>query len=119
MQYMLLMTYRPEDNTPEGTPEFAAEMQRWNALNDELKAAGHYLGASGLELPEAATTVRKPAGGDVTVTDGPYAETKEVLFSFYLLDVPDLDAAIAIAAKAPASEYGSVEIRPLVGFEPA
>jgi len=117
MQYMLQMTYRPEDNTPEGTPEFDAEMRRWNALNEELKAAGHYIGASGLTLD--ATTVRKTADGDVTVTDGPYAETKEVLFSFYLLDVPDLDAAIAVAAKTPASEYGSVEIRPLVGFEPA
>ena len=115
MQYMLQMTYRPEDNTQEGTPEFEAEMRRWNALNEELKAAGHYIGASGLTLD--ATTVRKAADGEVTVTDGPYAETKEVLFSFYLVDVPDLDAAIAIAAKTPAAAYGAVDIRPLVGFE--
>jgi hypothetical protein len=117
MQYMLQMTYRPEDNTEEGTPEFEAEMQRWNALNEELRQAGHYIGASGLKS-DAVTTVRK-AGDDVTVTDGPFAETKEVLFSFYLLDVPDLDAAIAVAAKTPAAEYGSVDIWPLVGFEPA
>jgi len=117
MQYMLFMTQRPgEGPQEEGTPEFDAEMRRWNELNDELRKAGHYLAASGLK--DAATTVRAP-GGELTVTDGPYAETKEVLFSFYLLDVPDLDAAIAVAAKTPASEYGSVDIRPLVGFEPA
>ena len=55
----------------------------------------------------------------MTVTDGPYAETKEILFSFYMIDVEDLDAAIAWAQKMPAAEYGSVEIRPMVGYEPA
>ena len=61
MQYMLLMTYRPEDNTPEGTPEFDAEMKRWNALNDELKAAGHYIGASGLTPERPPPCARPPA----------------------------------------------------------
>ena len=54
-------------------------------------------------------------GDEVTVTDGPFAETKEVLFSFYILEVPDLDAAIAVAARTPAAAYGSVDIRPMVG----
>ncbi len=57
----------------------------------------------------------RKTGGEVTVTDGPFAETKEVLFSFYILEVPDLDAAIAVAARTPAAEYGSVDIRPMVG----
>jgi hypothetical protein len=115
MQYLLLLTYRPEDNTQEGTPEFDAEMKRWGALNTEMRQAGIWLGASGLK-PEAATTVRA-AQGDVVVTDGPYAETKEVLFSFYMIDVEDLDAAIAWAAKTPAVEYGSVGIYPMDGVE--
>ena len=51
------------------------------------------------------------------MTDGPYAETKEVLFSFLMIDVEDLDAAIAWAAKLPAAAYGSVDIRPMVGLE--
>ena len=113
MHYLLQFTYRPGEGPEEGTPEFDAEMKVWHDLNDELRESGQYIAASGLKV-DAATTVRK-SGGDVTVTDGPYAETKEILFSFYILDVPDLDAAIAVAAKAPAAEYGSVDIRPMVG----
>jgi hypothetical protein len=115
VQYMLLMTYRPGESPEEGTPEYDAEMRRWNELNDELRKSGQYVAASGLKT-DAATTVRAP-GGELTVTDGPYAETKEVLFSFYILEVPDLDAATAIAARTPAAEYGSIDIRPLVGLE--
>jgi hypothetical protein len=114
MQYLLLLTYRPEDNTQEGTPEFEAEMRRWGELNEEMKQAGVWLGASGLTAD--ATTVRAPQG-DVVVTDGPFAETKEVVFSFYMLEVEDLDAAIAWAAKTPAAKYGSIEITPMHGLE--
>lgn len=115
MQYLLLLTYRPEDNTQEGTPEFEAEMRRWRELNEEMRQAGIWVGAAGL-TSDAATTVRAPRG-DVVVSDGPYAETKEVLFSFYIIDVEDLDAAIAWAAKTPAAQYGSIEIRPTDGLE--
>jgi hypothetical protein len=115
MQYMITLHYRPEDNTPEGTPEFDAEMKRWDALMAEMRAEGVLVAASGLD-PEAVTTVRRN-GDDVSVTDGPYAETKEILFSFVIVDVPDLDAAIAWAAKMPSAEYGSNEIRPTVGYE--
>ena len=113
MQYLMQFTFRPGEGPEEGTPEFDAEMKVWHALNEELRAGGQYLAASGLKV-DAATTVRK-AGGELTVTDGPYAETKEVLFSFYILEGPDLDAAIAIAARTPAAAYGSVDIRPMVG----
>jgi hypothetical protein len=115
MQYLLLLTYRPDDNTQEGTPEFDAEMKRWGELMAEMRSAGVVLAASGLEV-ESETTVRASAG-DVTITDGPYAETKEVLFSFIAIEVPDLDAAIEWAGRMPAVEYGSVEIRPMVGLE--
>jgi hypothetical protein len=115
MQYLLLLTFREGAGPQEGTPEFDAEMARWGELNQELRAAGVVIGASGLHL-DAATTVRR-RDGELAVTDGPYAETKEILFSFYMLDVEDLDAATAWAAKMPAVEYGSVEIRPMVHFE--
>ena len=115
MQYLLQFTFRPGEGPQEGTPEYEAEMKVWHDLNEELKASGRYLAASGLQV-DAATTVRK-SGDEVTVTDGPFAETKEVLFSFYILDVPDLDAAIAVAARTPAAQYGSVDIRPMVGAE--
>jgi hypothetical protein len=113
MHYLLTLTYRDGEGPQEGTPEFDAEMQAWGALNEELKAAGQIVAASGLQ-PETATTVR----GDV-VTDGPYAETKEILFSFYLLDLPDLDAALAIAKRMPATRYGSVTITATANFDMA
>jgi hypothetical protein len=111
MQYMITLHYRPEDNTPEGTPEFDAEMKRWDALMAEMRAEGVLVAASGLD-PEAVTTVRR-TGDDVSVTDGPYAETKEILFSFVIVDVPDLDAAISWAARCPGASEGAIEVRPL------
>jgi hypothetical protein len=115
MQYLLLFTFRPGEGPQEGTPEFDAEMQRWNALMADTRKEGVLIGAAGLR-PDATTTVRSQ-GGEVTLTDGPYAETKEVLFSFIILEVPDLDAATAWAAKTPAVEYGSVSVYPMDRFE--
>jgi hypothetical protein len=117
MQYMLKLTFRQGEGPQEGTPEFDAEMDVWGAIKADMKKAGAFVAASGLEF-DAATTVRT-SRGDVTVTDGPYAETKEVLFSFFVIEVPDLDAATAWAAKMPAAEYGSVEITPTIGLEQA
>jgi hypothetical protein len=117
MQYLLMLHFRPGEGPQEGTPEFDAEMARWGALNDEMRAAGVMVGLSGLHV-DATTTVRAP-GGDLTITDGPYAETKEVLFSFYILDVEDLDAATAWAAKMPAADYGSIEVRPMINYQQA
>jgi hypothetical protein len=117
MHYLLLLTYRPGEGPEEGTPEFDAEMARWGAINEEMRSAGVAVAGSGLQ-PEATTTVRAK-DGDVTLTDGPFAETKEVLFSFYIIDVEDLDAATAWAAKMPAAEYGSVEVRPMIHYETA
>jgi hypothetical protein len=116
VQYLMQFTYRPGEGPEEGTPEFDAEMKAWGDLNAELRASGTVLVASGLK-PDTATTVRTGEGGELAVTDGPYAETKEILFSFYMLDVEDLDAAIALARRMPAAEYGSVTITAMVGLE--
>ena len=115
MQYLLTMTYRDGEGPEEGTPAYDAEMEVWGAMNRELRESGQVLGASGLK-PETATTVRT-RDGEAVITDGPFAETKEILFSFYMLDVEDLDAAIAIAAKMPATRYGSVQIQATHGFD--
>jgi len=115
MHYLLMLRFPEGAGPQEGTPELDEEMRRWGELNEELRAAGVVVGASGLGL-DSVTTVRAPKG-DVTITDGPYAETKELLFSFYILDVEDLDAATSWAAKAPSAEYGSVEIHPMVHHE--
>ena len=108
MNYLLTLHYRDGEGPEMGTPAFDAEMKVWNALNEEMKASGVMVGGSGL-APETVTTLRTKAGEE-TVTDGPFAETKEILFSFYLIDVEDLDAALAWARKMPAAEYGSVQI---------
>jgi hypothetical protein len=115
MQYLLTMTYRDGEGPEEGTPAYDAEMEVWGAINRELRESGQVLGASGLK-PETATTVRS-RDGEAVITDGPYAETKEILFSFYIVDLPDLDAAIALARRLPASQYGSVTITATTGFQ--
>jgi hypothetical protein len=116
MKYMLMLRYPPESGPREGTPEFDAEMRAWDELNRQLQSAGALVTAAGLEPDEAATTVRAP-GGELVLTGGPYTECSEVLFSYYVIDVPDRDAAISWATKMPSAEYGSVEIRPLAAVE--
>jgi hypothetical protein len=115
MKYMLLL-YSAEDAGPQpGTPEQAAEMQEWFAYTQALESAGALVGGDALQGSETATTLRLRDGGQV-VTDGPFAETKEVLGGYYMIDVDDLDAALAWAAKVPCAPYGSVEVRPLMEF---
>jgi hypothetical protein len=82
-------------------------------LAHDLKANGHYLSANPLQSVAAATSVRVREGKRL-VTDGPFAETREQLGGYFLIDAKDLDAAIAIAARIPAARKGTVEIRPVI-----
>jgi hypothetical protein len=111
-QYMLLI-YNPVDGGP--TREQMGELhQRWMAYGKALKDAGQLVSNQGLKGAEAATTVRV-RDGERQITDGPFAETKELLAGVFQVDVPDLDAAIEWAARMPSSEYGSIEVRPIWG----
>jgi hypothetical protein len=113
MKYMLLL-YAPDGAGPEpGSPEMSAAMHEWNAYNDALVSAGAMLAGDALQGSDSATTIRVRDGETITV-DGPFAETKEVLGGYYLIDVPDLDAAIGWAEKNPIQTFGTVEIRPLL-----
>jgi hypothetical protein len=113
----MLLLYSAEDAGPQpGTPEQAAEMQEWFAYTEALDAAGAMVGGEALQGSETATTLRLRAG-DRVVTDGPFAETKEILGGYYVIDVDDLDAALDWAAKVPCAPYGSVEVRPLMEFD--
>jgi hypothetical protein len=112
MKYMLMLRHAEGAGPAEGTPEFDAEMAEWGALNQELMASGSVITVAGLAPETDATTVRTK-DGEAMLTDGPFAETKELLFSFYIVDLPDLDAATALAARMPNAAYGSVEVRPL------
>ncbi len=85
------------------------------AFTDAIRASGHYLGGEALESVQTATTVRVRRG-KVSTTDGRFAETKEQLGGFYLIDARDLNEAIQVAARIPSARLGSVEIRPIREF---
>ena len=114
-RYMLLM-YQPTDGTgaPADQDAWAAAQARWQGYLKDLTDAGLLVANEGLAGTDAATTVRV-RGGASEVTDGPFAETKEYLAGFFLIDAPDLDVALAWAARIPSAEYGSVEVRPVWG----
>jgi hypothetical protein len=113
MQY-LLMIYSAEDAGPQpGTDEFMQMIGDYQQLTDETKANGVFVAGDPLESISTATTVRV-RNGQQEITDGPFAETKEALGGYYLLDCQNLDEAIAYAAKIPTAAYGSIEIRPIM-----
>jgi hypothetical protein len=85
------------------------------AYGEALQAAGVFVAGAGLDSPKNATTVTV-RGGKRQVQDGPYAETKEFLAGFGIIDVPNLDAALEWAARHPAGEFATIEVRPLLGF---
>lgn len=117
MQYMLLI-YEPEKayETEAGQKALQEVVGKHMALAEELRAAGQLLGGDGLLGVETATTVATGAGGSQTVHDGPFAETREQLGGYYLIDVADLDAAIAVARRCPVIEGGKVEVRPVMTY---
>jgi hypothetical protein len=116
MDYMISLYSDETAPMPEpGTPEFGQFMAGWMAYNQELIDGGHWIAASNLMPTMTATTIRKSTGGQ-SITDGPFAETKEQLGGFYLISATDLDQALALAAKIPLGA-GSIEVRP-VAFRP-
>ena len=82
------------------------------AFDRSIRDSGHCISSEALESTATATTVRV-RNGKVSITDGPFAETKEMLAGFYLIEARDLDEAIRIAAKIPPAEVGSIEVRPI------
>jgi hypothetical protein len=114
MQYMILI-YEPETafQGELGANRLTDIVAKHMALAGDLGAKGVMKGGSGLQGVETATTVVN-GGGKQTVHDGPFAETREHLGGYYLIDVPDLDEALAIAKRVPVVEGGKVEVRPLM-----
>jgi hypothetical protein len=116
MKYLCTI-YGEESEWSNATPEQMAEvMAAYNAFSEEAGAAGVILGGEGLELSSAATTVRV-RDGERVLSDGPFAETKEQLGGFYLLECASLDEAIDWAAKIPGAATGSVEVRPVMNYD--
>jgi hypothetical protein len=102
------MMKRPRDETGKMNGDYMA-------FTDDIRKSGHYLGGDALQPTHTATTVRS-RGGKVSTTDGPFAETKEQLGGYYLIEAKDLNDAIQVAARIPSAKFGSVEVRPIHQF---
>ena len=112
MKYLCLVYYderRVDSMTDE---QWAALVEQCIANGDRLKESGHFIAGEPLQSVRTAKTVRVREGA-VSVVDGPFAETREQLAGFYLLEAQDLDEALRLAAKIPPAQLGSIEVRPL------
>jgi hypothetical protein len=112
MQFAMLVYELPEAFATRKNDETDPYLGAWRAYYKAMVEAGVYVGGDPLDVPETATTVRLKAGKR-RVQDGPYADTKEQLAGFAILDVPSLDAALDWAARCPAAAVGAIEVRPL------
>jgi hypothetical protein len=113
MQHYLLSVYQPDGDPP--PPAVLAKVMRdVDALHQELKAAGAWVFAAGLHPPSTATVVRL-RDGDVLITDGPFAEGKEHIGGFMVVQAPDLDAALEWGRRASLATTLPIEVRPLKG----
>src|SRR5258706_470020 len=115
MQYLCLI-YENEKES-ETNPEYkdGRIFGEYMAFTESIKKSGHLQGGEALQPVASATTVRV-RGGKTLTTDGPFAETREQLGGYYLVDAKDLDEAIAIAARIPSARFGSIEVRPIMVF---
>jgi hypothetical protein len=111
MQYVLFMNYQEAGDLGLTQEDMAPAMAAFDAYADALDEAGVFVATNVLQPVAASTTVRKRDGA-LQVQDGPFADTKERIGGFFVIDVPDLDAALAWAEKNPAAEWGAIEIRP-------
>jgi hypothetical protein len=115
MKYMALIYSDPSLEPAYGTPEFGAMMQGYGALNETMKQAGVLLAGHGLQDIDTARSVRVRAGKAETM-DGPFAETKERLGGYYILECASFDEALRYAAMIPSAGFGTVEVRPLADY---
>ena len=112
MQYLLLI-YLNEDAMMNAPKEASNQMlAAYAGYTEAIKSAGVLVGSNRLRPTSDATTVRAP-DGKRSVMNGPFAETREQLAGYYMIDVPDLDAALSWAARCPGAQHGAIEVRPV------
>jgi hypothetical protein len=115
MQYLLLIYDRESDWAALPEPEKGKVFQEYGAFTQAIRDSGHYVGGNPLQPVSTATTVRV-RNGKPTTTDGPFAETREQLGGYYLIEAKDLDEATGIAARIPSARMGSIEVRPIMSM---
>ena len=113
MQYMLLIYSPPSDWQSVPAEQRQAIMEAYGSFTEELQASGKMVAGDALQPISTATSIRVRDGETLT-TDGPFAETKEVLGGYYLIDVETLDEALDWGAKIPGAQFGTIEVRPVV-----
>jgi hypothetical protein len=112
MKYLCLVYIEEKKADAMLKSEMDALMEETGAYNEALQQSGRFISAAGLQPVQTATTVRM-RNGKLSITDGPFAETKEVLGGFYVIEARDLNEAIQLASKSPSLRIGSVEVRPI------
>ena len=115
MKYLCLIYDEEKKLGTMSKTESDAFMGEYFAFTDGIKKSGHYVGGNALQPVQAATTVRV-RNGKMSTTDGPFAETKEQLGGYYLVEARDLNDAIQVASRIPSAKIGSVEVRPITVF---
>ena len=113
MKYIALLYGEVNAGPAPGTPEFMEMLGEFRSATAAMTDAGVLVDSSPLQPPQSATTVRV-RDGEIELSDGPFAEIKEQLGGYYILDCADLDTALRHAAMIPSAKYGSVEVRPLM-----
>ena len=113
MRYLLLIYSKESDWAAMSEGERGAMYQQYMEFTEGIKKSGHYIGGNPLQPTSTATTVRV-RDGKAVATDGPFAETREQLGGYYLVEAADLDAAIGIAGRIPGARAGSIEVRPIM-----
>jgi len=116
VQYLLLIHGAEEQWESRTDEEREAMYREYSALSNDLREQGKLLSANELQ-PESSATTISVRDGETIVTDGPFAETKEALGGYYLIEAESLDEAIEWAARIPGARHGSVEVRPVMVFE--
>jgi hypothetical protein len=116
MQYLLLIYNAESQWQSMSEAEGNQMLKEFGAFTQSIMASGNYKGGNRLQPVAAATTIRVKDGKKL-VTDGPFAETKEQLGGYYVVEAKDLDEATAIAARIPAARTGSIEVRPIIDMQ--
>jgi hypothetical protein len=119
MRYLLLIYGDETRGMSMGEDQQKALLDEWMQYTEEIRGAGAAVAGDALQPTSTATTVTRGDDGAALVTDGPFAETREQLGGYYLLDVKDLDEAIEWARKCPGSRTGKIELRPINEFDSA
>lgn len=115
MQYLCLIYDEEKKMAGMSKSEGDAFMGEYGAFTESVKASGHYIGGNALQPVQTATTVRVRSG-KMSTTDGPFAETKEQLGGYYLIEAKDLNDAIQIGSRIPSAKTGCIEVRPIMVF---